>query len=46
MMCNGNELREPQVIAKNKISGWLLCLDEGEQIFTGFPAPFKQNRTL
>ena len=42
MMCNGNELREPQVIAKNK-KGTLLCLDEGEQIFTGFP--FKRNQT-
>ena len=42
-MCNGNELREPQVIDKNKKSGWLLCLDEGEQIFTGFP--FKRNQT-
>ena len=44
MMCNGNELREPQVIDKNKKSGLLLCLDEGMQIFTGFP--FKRNRKL
>ena len=46
MMCNGNELREPQVIAKNKKSGSLLCLDEGEQIFTGFHFKRDRNFTL
>ena len=46
MMCNGNELREPQVIVKNKKSGSLLCLDEGEHIFTGFHFKRDRNFTL